>query len=301
MTTGDTQQYLAEELRNFQEITQSINPRDDKIPRLPGVDIYGALIPLRGVIGGDHIIYIDFSTRYDLDTRIAVAEAEGRTEVARQLRLNKNRAGILVADVSGHRTTDAVIAAMLHQAFLLGTYYELDMFGQITTKLFEHLNTRFFKTASVNRYFTMLYGEISDRGRFRFLSAGHQPPKIFSREFGRFMPISRDRLVSFSPTGMFPSAGDLDERRYPSLYGYKKRYTVNEINLLGPGDILLLYTDGLSEHASGDFFPHQVERCLRDARDETAESICSRLREELLAWGPARDDISFIVITKASG
>ena len=45
-------------------------------------------------------------------------------------------------DVSGHRVTDAFMAAMLHQAFLLGAIYELDMFGQVTRRLFENLNTQ---------------------------------------------------------------------------------------------------------------------------------------------------------------
>ena len=32
------------------------------------------------------------------------------------------------------------------------------------------------------------------------------------------------------------------------LLGVKEKYTVNEINLMGRGDILILYTDGLSDH-----------------------------------------------------
>ena len=176
-----------EELRNFEQIVRAINPTTDKIPRLSGVDIHGEVMPLRGVIGGDHLLYLDFNQRYDLDARIEKARAENRGEVAEKLRGNKRRAGVLVADVSGHRATDSVIAAMLHQSFLLGTYYELDMFGEITTRLFEHLNTRFFKTVSVSKYFTMIYGEIRDDGRFRFLTAGHQPPMVFSREFEKFV------------------------------------------------------------------------------------------------------------------
>ena len=56
-------------------------------------------------------------------------------------------AGIAVIDVSGHRVTDALLTAMLHQAFLLGSLYELDMFGQITKRLFENLNTRFYQSS----------------------------------------------------------------------------------------------------------------------------------------------------------
>jgi len=203
----DTQQYLEDELKNFRDIAQSVSPSPDQIPQLEGVDIHGTMMPLHGRAGGDHVIYIDFNRRYDLDARIEAASEAGHPDVVEQLRLTKTRAGILIADVAGHRATDAMVAAMLHQAFLLGVLYELDTFGEITTRLFEHVNTRFFRTTSVNKYFTMLYGEISDRGGFRFLSAGHQPPRVFSREFGRFMTISDDRLVSVPPVGMLPSAG----------------------------------------------------------------------------------------------
>ena len=285
-----------DELRNFEEIARYLNPSPGEIPQLENVDIAGLSMPLRSLIGGDHTIYIDFSQRYDLDARIAQATKEGREEVARRLDLTRKRAGILVADVSGHRMTDAAIAAMLHQAFLVGAYYELDMYGEITTKLFELLNTRFYKTNSISKYFTMIYGEISTTGKFRFISAGHQPPAVFSREFGRFMTVCADRMVSVPPVGMLPTSEDLDDLRHPSLVGYKKRYEVNEINLLSSGDILVLYTDGLAEHGDGKFFPSEVESLLAAHRDETAEQICGHLRERLLDFAPQQDDISVVVI-----
>ena len=71
------------------------------------------------------------------------------------------------------------MAAMFHQAFLLGSLYELDAFGEITEQLFESLNTRFYNSSSVNKYLTMLYAEITEDARFRFLSAAHPAPLVF--------------------------------------------------------------------------------------------------------------------------
>ncbi len=284
------------ELQNFEEIARFLNPSPGAIPRLKGVDIHGLSLPLRGEIGGDHILYVDFNQRFDLEERIRDAERAGRDQVARKLRRNRNRAGILVADVAGHRMTDALIAAMLHQAFLLGSYYELEMFGEITTKIFEHINERFYRTSSIHKYFTMIYGEISARGRFRFLSAGHPPPVVFSREYGRFMPIDKDRKVSSIPVGMLPSGGDPDARRHPSIPGRKRLYDVNEIDLLAGGDILLLYTDGLTEHGDGSYFPDELQRLLAAHKDRTAMEICQRLRENLLEKAPLQDDVSVVVV-----
>ena len=289
---------LVEELRNFQEIVEVLKPSPGAVPKLPGIDISSASLPLEGTVGGDHIIFIDFKRRYDLPRRIEAALQEGSEEVADRLRECRHRAGILLADVSGHRMTDSLIAAMLHQAFLVGTYYELDRFGEITTKLFEHINQRFFATTRINKYLTMLYGEIWEWGRFRFMSAGHPRPMVFSREYGRFVNITEDRLVSYPPVGMFPSDAGLSERVEAGRLRNKQTYTVNEITLLSSGDILLLYTDGLSEHADGEYFPAAVERTLATIRDQSAASICEHLKQDLLTAAPATDDITFVVIKR---
>jgi serine phosphatase RsbU (regulator of sigma subunit) len=144
----------------------------------------------------------------------------------------------------------------------------------------------------------MIYGEISEGGNFRFLSAGHPPPAVFSREFGRFMKISEDRLVALPPVGLQPSVADTDRRRVPSIHGYKRRYQINEINLLAAGDILLLHTDGLSEHVEGTFFPQRVERLLAEWGDVSAAEICERLREALLHEAQPEDDVTVVVLKK---
>lgn len=290
---------MEEELRNFEELALRIRPEPDDVPRLAGLDIAYTSQPLSGRVGGDHVVFLDFNRRYDLDARIRDARERGLERVAENLELNKRRAGILVADVAGHRATDAMVAAMLHQAFLLGTYYELDTFGEITTKLFEHLKTRFHETSSVHKFFTMVYGEISDRGTFRFLSAGHPRPVVFSRRFARIMRISADRLVTFTPVGMFPSSTGVDEQRRTPDYGYEERYTVNEINLLGDGDLLILGTDGLLDHGSGRFVAERLESCLVEAADLPAAGIVEAILAASRRFAPQDDDLTFVVIKKA--
>jgi serine phosphatase RsbU (regulator of sigma subunit) len=299
LTESTRWERLADELRNFQEVAQFLRPSPGDVPRIEGLDLACLTLPLHDVVGGDHVVWVDFEKRYDLEGRIAEAERGGRDEIARNLRRLRQRAGVLVADVSGHRVTDALVAAMLHQAFLLGVNYELDLFGEVTTHLFDSLNTRFYQTTAVNKFFTMIYGEISEGGKLRFLSAGHPPPAVFSREFGRFMKISPDRLAALPPVGFQPSAADPDRRRNPHLHGYVRRYQVNEINLLAPGDILLLHTDGLSEHADGTFFPAEVEPLLAESRDASADEIVERLRQALLAKAPPEDDVTVVVLKKS--
>jgi serine phosphatase RsbU (regulator of sigma subunit) len=292
------QQQLREELQNFEEIADHLKPSPGETPKLSGVDIAGLSIPFSHSMGGDHIIYVDFNRRYDLDLRIERARSRGRDSVAENLERLKSRAGILLVDVSGHRVTDGLIAAMLHQAFLLGAYYELDRYGHITTRIFEHINTRFYRTTSVNKYFTMIYGEISDEGHFRFISAGHHPPAIFSREFGRVMHISQDRLVSFPPVGLLPSSSDPDEPVESGARGYKKKYEVNDLDLLNHGDILLLFSDGLVEHADSSFYPQKVEKLLVECSNCTAAETLTRIQKGIEESGEREDDISVIAIRR---
>jgi serine phosphatase RsbU (regulator of sigma subunit) len=290
---------LVAELRNFREITSGLVPSSVRPPSLSGVEVAGVSLPAYDVLGGDHLIYIDFQRRFDLPRRIAEAEGSGLKNVAEELRKCWHRAGILLADVSGHRLTDAVIAAMLHQAFLLGTYYELDRFGRITTRLFEHLNQRFYETTAVNKYFTMIYGEVSDEGHFRFISAGHPHPLVYSREYRSFVAIPGDRLASFPPVGMFPSGGEFAEQMESSPLGFKPGYRVNKIDLLAPGDLVLLYTDGLSELASGTYISARLEELIGQVVNLPATEIAAQIKTDVLHLAEREDDVSFVVIKRS--
>ena len=104
---------------------------------------------------------------------------------------------------------------MLHQAFLLGTRYEMDFSGEITSRLFENINVRFHKSSRITKYLTMIYGEIAGDGTFRFLSAAHPLPRIFSREFDRFVEINPDHLTIFPPSAPCRPGGTSTRRTSP--------------------------------------------------------------------------------------
>jgi serine phosphatase RsbU (regulator of sigma subunit) len=297
----DHLELLQGELRNFQEIAKHIVPLPGEVPSLQGIEVYGGTIPLNGTVGGDHIIYVDFKKRFDLQARIREAEAEGRTEVVKHLEQCRRKAGIAIMDVAGHHATDGLLAAMLHQAFLLGAIYELDMFGNITKRLFENLNTRFHHSSSLSKFVTMIYGEISEDTTFRFLSAAHPPPVVFSNQRDRFMEVSADLCTSFPPIGTLPSPDDIDRNTTTqSVLGFKDRYQLNEWKLMGNGDILLLYTDGLLEHSNGDsgYFPAVLEQKVREVKHQSAKEIFDAIKVQLLAFAERTDDISFVIIKR---
>ena len=288
---------LTEELDNFEQIAQYLLPQPGDLPRLRGIDVFGGILPLNGTIGGDHLIYADFKRRFNLPARIADAVARGRDDIGDRLRRRQHMAGIVLIDVSGHRVTDALLAAMLHQAFLLGAIYELDLFGRITRRLFENLNARFYKSSGAHKFVSMIYGEISEDARFRFLSAGHPPPAVFSNEHDRFMEVSS---VSFPPLGMLPSLGMIDDDATDSPLGFKDPYTLNNWSLMSAGDILLLHSDGLADHRRDDedYFPRHAEEAVRRVKSRPAQAIYEAVTADLLRFSEPADDISLVVIKR---
>ena len=290
---------LMGELDNFEGIAKYLLPQPGEIPRLHGIDVWGGTLPLMGAVGGDHIIYVDFKQRFDLEARIEHAIEKGKPEVVENLRRCQRAAGIALIDVAGHQATDALLAAMLHQAFLLGSLYELDIFGQITKRLFENLNTRFYKSSGDNKFLSMIYGEISEDSRFRFLTAAQPFPSVFSNEHNRFMEVSPVLCVSFPPLGLMPSLG-IDRNATESILGFTERYQMNEWSLMGAGDILLLHSDGLVEHGKTleAYFPHHLERKLTEVKHQSAREIYDAVTEDLRAFAAPTDDISIVVIKR---
>jgi serine phosphatase RsbU (regulator of sigma subunit) len=294
-----TPEQLAKEFENFEEIARGIMPRSGSIPSLVGVEVYGETLPLNGVVGGDHLICVDFNKRHDMEARIKVAEDVGRPDIAANLDHCRRTAGVALIDVSGHRATDAMLAAMFHQAFLLGILYELDMSGHVTQRLFENLNQRLYRTSKVDKFITAVYGEISEDAAFRFLLAGHPPPIVFSAANDRFMEVDREKCISFPPLGTFPSKSVVDWHRSKSVLGFKEPYEVNKWTLMGSGDILLLYTDGLQEHTRGDdpYFPDRLGHTIRGAKHLSAIDIVHTVLNDLRTFAnPA--DVSLVVIKK---
>ena len=102
------------------------------------------------------------------------------------------------------------------------------------------------------------------------------------------------------PLGMLPSLHVTDRQRTPSLLGFKERYEMNEWVIMGEGDILLLHTDGLTEHshAGHDYFPWRLEQKIREVKHQTAAEIFDAVSADLLAFSDPSDDISLVVIKR---
>lgn len=288
------------EVMNFQKIAKKIKPNSGEIPEINGLDIYGETIPLSGEVCGDHIIYVDFVKRFNLIERIKRAELAGKTEVVNKLNELKNKAGILLSDVSGHSITDYLLNAMLHQAFLVGASYELTLFGEITIDLLETINQRFHQSSSIDKYITLIYGEIQNDGKFNFISAGHPLPLVFSNKFNSIVNIDACNFINFVPIGTLPSEVDIDNRNASSVFGYKTKYSLNNINVMGIGDILILYSDGFTEQNNGElnYIKDRLEQQLIITKHLSAKEIFYKIKEDFNNYCSTPDDDATLILIK---
>ncbi len=284
---------------DFIREVRKVIPDLGMLPKVEGIEIYGAKIPLQNE-GGDHITWVDFKSRYNMSAMIEEALGRGRRDIARKLEENQHKAGMLLSDVAGHEDHNSILTAAFHHAFLLGVLDHLYYTGEVPVRLFEHLNTRFYNARDFTQNISMIYGEISEQGKFRYISAGSPPPVIYSNLYDRIFHLEKDQHSTTFPIGLAPSGvPGTNETLDDQPIAVKPPYEVNEISLMGKGDILILYTDGLSDHENEDnenYFPDRLESIIRKTKNLTLEKMFDAIREDILSFAAPKDDISYILI-----
>lgn len=297
---------LVAELLHYQQLAALTLPRKEKLPHLPHIDYFAGIEPYKGCVGGDYLAVINFN-EYNLVERIGEAGAAGDSALAMRLSKSLDAFCIVVADVSGHMLTDGMLAFYLDSGLRTGIGYEFLMHGEITDGLMERLNTRLYNLVDqtfLDRkpYITLLIGEIHDDGRFRFQLAGHPAPKVLSNEFDRLVVLGDEHTLRSAPLGMFPSVHRSDLESFEPAVATTQGYPVNEVHLLGTGDVLVLHTDGLCDQKDGglDFCDGVLEQVLRRVKGESARGIYHAIRAEVCKSFPPQDDMTIVVIKKIS-
>lgn len=297
---------MLDRLRRYQDLASLAYQTPRNWPKLPGVDYFVGMQPREGKVGGDNIVIVNFQ-HYNLEELIKRAHKSGNAQLEAALKGNRDKFGILVADATGHTISDAVVINSLDLGFRLGVGYELANKGEVTAELFERLNDEWYDRthrASISHppLITLLYGEVNNDGRFRYLSAGHPHPIIFSNEFDRIVKIEDDRRQNSTPLGVLPTKYHSDMQHFTDQVqkAIRKKMPVNELTLLSAGDIMILYTDGLVEQDEGrkDFSAHKLEEVLRKAKKERAKNIYAAIVDEYKSYAAQEDDLSIAVVKK---
>jgi serine phosphatase RsbU (regulator of sigma subunit) len=219
------------------------------------------------------------------------AKSSEQLRVAENLQSLYDIAGVLLVDAEGHGIIAAKIASTVHDTFQAFMLTELDRNGEATPDLFERLNVRLAqsvtarnalgrsKSRNAREIATMLYGEIRAGGHFRFVNFGHPPPLVFSAKFGKFMGIGKAQVMQFLALGLEIPEDYPDRSKYVSLKVRQRQMNasdVAEITLMGRGDILFLYTDGVYD-GSDESSRREIEQIMKGCRQQSAKVVCNAI------------------------
>ncbi len=185
--------------------------------------------------------------------------------------------GMFIADVSGHGTPAAVIMAITH-ALAHAHPGPPDPPQRLMTFLNQRLSADY--TSRTPAFVTAFYGVYDPRTRMlKYTNAGHPPARLVRA--GRVRALEEARGL---PLG-------IDEH---------EQYSEAEVKL-EPRDLLMLFTDGISEafNMSSKLFGFErLDRALADRHDSARDSIEGMLEavEQWAGGRPAADDQTMLTM-----
>lgn len=187
--------------------------------------------------------------------------------------------GMAIADVAGHGVSASLLMASLQTALrTLAPLYNQP------SDLINHLNRFFIHNIHFTSFVTLFVGRLEPNSRqFRYSNAGHNPPLLHCAQANGTSP-----LTWLSPTG--PAIGIVEAFSHQT-----QTATVH------PGDLLVLYTDGVTETMNGErelFGEERLADLVRQQASQSARELVQALRNELILFSndqPLADDTTIVV------
>jgi sigma-B regulation protein RsbU (phosphoserine phosphatase) len=184
---------------------------------------------------------------------------------------------VVIADVSGKGTPASLLMANLQAAIRALAPLKIPL-GELTRRV----NDLICENTSPDRFITFFWGILDSRSRdLTYVNAGHNPPFLF-----RGVRVHQ-RLRS---GGMILGVMRSDE-------GYEEGHVA-----LHPGDLLVCFTDGISEAMNKDgkeFKESRLQSVIGSLGEAPAHSVVRGIRDAIkkhVADAPQSDDITLLVM-----
>ena len=185
---------------------------------------------------------------------------------------------IALGDVSGKGTAAALLMSSLHAA----VHAHAESHESIASAI-SAVNRYLVESIPPNRFVTLFYAELDPRaGSLAFLNAGHNPPLIVHTG-GTMEQLAAGGL----PLGIMSDAEFREGRTQ-----------------LRPGDVLVVYSDGVSEAVNPngeEFGPTRLYEVVARNLDASAGGIRDRIESALTKFcqgTPAADDITLVIVKR---
>lgn len=259
---------LQAEMEEARKIQENLIP--DTLPDIPGYEVAGHYEP-RGPVGGDYFDCIE---------------------------LPVGGWGLAIADVSGKGMQAALLMATLRAGLISelssATVADEDKLADMKNELIDMamtLNSLLYVSGTEEKYATFFYSHLCpESDTLTSLNGGHNPPLIVKNN-GDIVWLGED--VGGLPLGMFPN--DM----VPLIAKYEAEQTILE-----SGDIVIFYTDGVTETVNIDdefYDEERLEKVSKTCSDKDASQICNLIYQSVIDFqGNADqfDDLTLLVLRK---
>ena len=194
-------------------------------------------------------------------------------------RIDEDRIGFVIADVSGKGVPAAIFMAV-SRTLIRATGIR----GVVPSECITYSNELLAKESANFMFVTVFYGIYNIKtGEVTYTNAGHNPPYLMKAD-GTIeqLPLSKDIVV-----------GALDDFQFSE-----------ETLQLEHGDTLLLYTDGVTEAINvnnEEFGEKRLEDTLKDVAHQNCQQIIDAVKENVSSFaGEAEqsDDIKLLAIKR---
>jgi len=194
------------------------------------------------------------------------------------IKRDDGRLVIALGDVSGKGTAAALLMSSLHASIHAQTGSHDTLVQTISA-----VNRYLAENIPSNRFVTLFYAELDpDSGALSFLNAGHNPPLI----------VHAAGTVEQLASGGLPLGIKADA-------DYREGRTT-----LQPGDVLVIYSDGVTEAASPngeEFGPTRLYEVVSRNVEASAAGIRDRIESALTKFSQgtqAADDITLVIVKR---
>jgi sigma-B regulation protein RsbU (phosphoserine phosphatase) len=191
--------------------------------------------------------------------------------------INEHTIQVVIADVAGKGVPAALLMAATAAAVQLEVSEKRGLLDVVN-----RLNNGIHSVSDGNRYVTLVLANIDALSRsFRYVNCGHNPALLFQAKTRDVIPMNS----SCFPVGMFDS----------------EACEVNRADLAA-GDILVLYTDGITEAENSqgeEFGMERLSAVIRRDSSLSAEEIMSNIfqsAEEFCQGVGFEDDATALVV-----
>jgi serine phosphatase RsbU (regulator of sigma subunit) len=263
----EAERHVARELEIAKQVQSRLFPQC--LPPLSTLDYAGSCIQARQV-GGDYYDFLDLGSPQRLERGATKALDAAAWHLA-----------FVLADICGKGIAGALLMANL-QANLRSRYaLALDDLP----RLLKSVNQLFYENSPEDRYATMFFAVYDDRtSELEYANCGHNAALVFRADG------SLERLASTSTViGLFP--------RWECA---TQRIT------LAPDDLLVIYTDGVTEslnYVDEEFGEDRLVEAVRRHSKLPPQALMAAVVEAVRAFSPREqhDDITLIVARRRSG